>query len=232
MTVFGGFTSTGRANDVWVLANANGQEVGTPAWTQLSPTGTPPSARNSHTAGYDPSTNRMMVFAGNGSQLLDFWLLTYATGVINVAVDIDPADCPNRLDVNSTNRWFRVRVAILGTDTFDVNNIDLNSVLLEGISPLRTYFRDVSTPFSNGGADPCLNCSEEGPDGKSDLLLKFSKNEVIAFLGEVNNGDCVEMTLTGQLVDGTPISGSDHILVKTTTLAEDLGDLIRRRLGR
>ena len=78
------------------------------------------------------------------------------------------------------------------------------------------------------GGDPCLNCSEEGPDGKLDLLLKFSRNEVIEFLGEASNGDCVEMTLTGQLVDGTPISVSDHILVKTTTLAEDLGDRIRR----
>ncbi len=149
------------------------------------------------------------------------WELGLATSTSVAVIDIKPGSSPNTLDVNSTNRWFRVRVAILGTDNFDVNNIDLNSVLLEGLQPLRSYFRDVSTPFSNGG-----------PDGKLDLLLKFSKNEVIAFLGEVSNGDCVEMTLTGQLVDGNPISGSDHILVKTTTLAEDLGDLIRRILRR
>ncbi len=64
------------------------------------------------------------------------------------------------------------------------------------------------------GGDPCLNCTEDGPDGELDLLLKFSKNEVIAFLGEVSNGDCVELTLTGELVDDTPIGGSDHVLIR------------------
>ena len=64
------------------------------------------------------------------------------------------------------------------------------------------------------GGDPCLNCTEDGPDGELDLVLKFDKEAVVAFLGAVNDGDCVELTLTGKLLDGTPISGSDHVLIR------------------
>src|ERR1039457_3882780 len=39
-------------NDVWVLSNANGL-TGTPAWTQLTPTGASPSARYGASAVYD-----------------------------------------------------------------------------------------------------------------------------------------------------------------------------------
>ncbi|TMQ68136.1 MAG: hypothetical protein E6K81_16750, partial [Candidatus Eisenbacteria bacterium] len=45
--------------DVWVLSLA-----GSPAWSQLAPAGTPPSARNHHTAIYDPVRDRMVVFGG------------------------------------------------------------------------------------------------------------------------------------------------------------------------
>lgn len=72
------------ANDVWVLTNANGTG-GAPQWTQLSPTGTPPAARQSAAAGYDPTTNRMIVFGGqNGGGSFgvygDTWVLTNANG--------------------------------------------------------------------------------------------------------------------------------------------------------
>jgi hypothetical protein len=83
MVVFGGGTATGSVNDVWVLQNANG--VGTPAWTQLSPTGVPPSVRSSHVAVYDSANNRMVVFGGAGGvdvsgRLNDIWVLANANG--------------------------------------------------------------------------------------------------------------------------------------------------------
>jgi hypothetical protein len=154
----------------------------------------------------------MTVFGGNtGTGFAnDTWLLIYANGVVNVAVDIKPGSCPNPLHVESKDV---LPVAILGTDSFDVNYIDLHNVYLEGIPPLRSTFEDVSTPFSNGGDDPCLDCTEEGHDGKLDLVLEFNKHAVVWALGEVSNGDCVELTLTGELVDDTPISGSDYVSI-------------------
>jgi hypothetical protein len=83
MVVFGGNDCfVNSYNDVWVLNNANG--LGTPSWTQLAPTGTPPAARGGTSAVYDPVNNVMIVFAGEatGSVLQsDLWILTNANGL-------------------------------------------------------------------------------------------------------------------------------------------------------
>jgi hypothetical protein len=67
MLVFGGTTlpgsCAGSLNDVWALSHANG-EGGTPEWTRLHATGAAPSARRGHSAVYDPSTDRTIVFGG------------------------------------------------------------------------------------------------------------------------------------------------------------------------
>ena len=82
MIVFGGNNcSSTYFNDVWVLQNANGIG-GTPAWSQLSPTGTAPAARAFTSAIYDETNNRMTVFGGtNGTARNDVWVLTNANGV-------------------------------------------------------------------------------------------------------------------------------------------------------
>jgi hypothetical protein len=82
LIVFGGSDcSTGYFNDVWVLSNANG-EVGTPAWTQLTTSGTPPAARESGSAVYDPTNNVLMIYGGDagGSPFGDVWILSNANG--------------------------------------------------------------------------------------------------------------------------------------------------------
>jgi hypothetical protein len=82
MIAFGGNNCIStNFNDVWILQNANGLG-GTAAWVQLSPTGTPPSARSFTSAIYDEASNRMIVFGGtNGSPLNDVWALTNANGI-------------------------------------------------------------------------------------------------------------------------------------------------------
>jgi hypothetical protein len=88
MTVFGGGLGCTApcSNDTWVLSNTN-SVTGSPAWTQLSPTGGPPVPRIFHTAVYDPGSNRMIVFGGNncysaGAEFYnDVWILTNADGL-------------------------------------------------------------------------------------------------------------------------------------------------------
>jgi hypothetical protein len=82
MIVFGGTTEAEAPfNDVWVLSHANGQG-GTPVWTQLSPSGTPPAPRYSQTAVYDSKNNRMTVFGGYGpGYFSDVWVLSHANGL-------------------------------------------------------------------------------------------------------------------------------------------------------
>ena len=62
MILFGGLTATGATNDVWELTLPSS---GSPAWTQLTPSGTPPSARSGHSAIYDPIGKRVIVFGGD-----------------------------------------------------------------------------------------------------------------------------------------------------------------------
>src|SRR4030043_264286 len=80
--------------------------------------------------------------------------------VITVAVDIKPMSWPNPLNVRDKGL---LPVAILGTEDFDVTQIDPATILLEGVSPLRWALQDVGTE-----GDPLL-----GPDGFIDLTLKF-----------------------------------------------------------
>jgi hypothetical protein len=87
MIIFGGDPDVGYCfgalNDVWVLTNADGTG-GTPGWTQLSPTGTPPSTRSSAGAAYDPVNNRMIVYGGENAcdpPAGDVWVLKDANGL-------------------------------------------------------------------------------------------------------------------------------------------------------
>jgi uncharacterized protein YjdB len=82
MIVFGGSNCSGQYfNDVWVLSNANGL-AGTSAWTQLTPSGTAPRARESGTTVYDSANNILIVYGGDagGSPFGDVWVLTNANG--------------------------------------------------------------------------------------------------------------------------------------------------------
>jgi len=138
--------------------------------------------------------------------------------VIEVAVDIKPMSCPNPLN---TSKWGVLPVAILGTEDFDVTQVDPASVQLnidpeaeEGVSPLRWNIEDVATPYEPFiGKEDCLNCTDEGSDGFLDLTLKFKAQEVVELLGDVFDGDCVVLYLTGETFDGMIIGGEDVVKI-------------------
>lgn len=126
-----------------------------------------------------------------------------------VMVDVKPQSCPNPLNIRSRGV---VPAAILGSENFDIAEIDPATVTLEGVPALRWDVEDVSTPVGDT-ADTCA-CNAFGGDGYSDLTLKFDKGEIVAALGAVDDGDLVPLTLTGQLLDGTPIGGTDCLLIR------------------
>ena len=123
--------------------------------------------------------------------------------VIEVPIDIKPMSWPNPLNVNSKGV---LPVAILGTEDFDVTQIDPATILLEGKAPLRWALDDVGT-----ADDPLA-----GPDGFTDLSLKFNTQEIVSVLGAVSDGDYVVLNLTGNLkteFGGTPIEGEDVVRI-------------------
>jgi hypothetical protein len=128
--------------------------------------------------------------------------------IIQGVIDIKPQSCPNPLYVNSKGA---LPVAIIGTESLDVTQIDPATVRLEGVAPIRSNLEDVTTPFDLN--EDCYTCTEEGPDGYMDLTLKFDAQNVITALGDVEDGECRQLLLTGELYYGTLIEGSDAVVI-------------------
>lgn len=128
---------------------------------------------------------------------------------LEVYLDIKPTSCPNPLNLKSNGV---LPVAILGTLEFDISDIDPLTVKLEGVSPLRSSIEDVATPFS-GELSDCDSCSVAAGDGYDDLTLKFDRQEVVAAIGDVADGQCLTLELTGMLTDDTPFHGEDVITI-------------------
>jgi hypothetical protein len=72
---------------------------------------------------------------------------------------------------------------------------------------------DVATPFNGVADDDCLDCTELGGDGMLDLVLHFYSQDIVDAIGSVEDGECLYPTLTGTLLDGTPIEGSDPLRI-------------------
>ncbi len=131
--------------------------------------------------------------------------------LLEVPVDIKPTSCRNPLNVKSKGV---LPVAILGFDSFDVSQIDITTILLEGVAPLRWSMEDVATPYEPfTGKEDAFDCTEAGPDDYVDLTLKFSRQAIIAALGEVSDGDVLVLTLSGKLLDGTEFTGEDVVVI-------------------
>ena len=135
---------------------------------------------------------------------------------IVVPVDIRPGSCPNPLNCKSKGN---LPVAILGTVTFDVTQVDPATIRLAGVAPLRWDYEDVAAPFEpySGKQDCAVDCNSMGPDGYMDATIKFDTQEVLAALGEtIQDGVCIVAQLTGNLREsagGTGIVGEDLIRI-------------------
>ncbi len=137
--------------------------------------------------------------------------LTLNISEIEVPVDIKPTSCRNPLNLKSKGV---IPAAILGTSDFNVNDVDVSTVKLAGVSPIRFSIEDVATPFYPFvGKKDAFDCTTDGPDGFSDLTLKFDTQEIVDQLGAVNDGDVLVLKLTGRLLNGTKIAGEDVIVV-------------------
>ncbi len=140
---------------------------------------------------------------------------TDVSDFLPVPVDIKPRSCPNPLAVK---RRGVVPVAIVGTADFDVTQIDPGSVRLEGVLPTRSALEDVtSAPDLAVGKEDCfLDCLQAASDGYMDLTLIFERAMLVAALGEVTDGECRVLRLSGALKQefgGSPILGEDVVVL-------------------
>lgn len=130
---------------------------------------------------------------------------------VAVALDIKPQSCRNPLKFKATGT---LPVAILGTEGFSVKKINMKTVQLEGVSPLRWSMEDVAAPYYPLiGKKDAFDCTTEGPDNFKDVVMHFSMKEIRDALQPVTHGEVRTIRLTGELLDGTPLLGQDVIVI-------------------
>jgi hypothetical protein len=129
--------------------------------------------------------------------------------IIPVEFDIKPQSCPNPLNTKSNGV---LPVAILGSETFDVTDIIVSSVRLEGVEPIRSAMEDNTQPVRDRQTE--CQCTTDAGDGFTDLTLKFDKQEIVAALGSVNDGDSVVLVITGELENGDFLEGQDCVVIR------------------
>jgi hypothetical protein len=112
----------------------------------------------------------------------------HPTGAETVEVDIKPGSNRNSFKLKSRGV---LSVSILGSDDYDVAEIDVSSLLLQGeVAPLRSRLRKRAGRYM-------------------DLKLKFSSGAVQNALGNLEPGQMYDIWITGEFMDGTRILGSD-----------------------
>ena len=113
------------------------------------------------------------------------------TGEVAVDIDVKPGSEPNCINLNGHGV---IPVAVLGSSSFDVANIDQNALSFGGLD---VRFR--------GKKGPLCSFEDVNLDGIHDLVCHFEDDSDSWEAGED------EATLTGVLMDGTQIKGTDAI---------------------
>jgi YVTN family beta-propeller protein len=112
---------------------------------------------------------------------------------LRVQVDVKPGGNPNVINLKSRGT---TPVAILGSPGYDVTQVDVASVRLAGAPVVRK---------PNGAYMESFD--DVNGDGLIDLVLHFDTTQM-----QLSPGD-TQVTLEGQMTDGTPFSGTDSVRV-------------------
>lgn len=112
-----------------------------------------------------------------------------APDVIQAAIDIDP----DTLNLNSKGKWITCYIEL--PEDYDMEDIEVSTIKLNDEVPAE------SRPTGIGDCDG---------DGIAELMVKFDRSAVQEILEEGNE---VEITVTGELNDDTKFEGSDAIRV-------------------
>jgi len=139
-------------------------------------------------------------------------VITVVDGIFEVPFDIHPTSCPNPINRKSGGV---MPAAIVGFEGFDVRNINVQSLNIQGVQPIRSSVDDVVTPYFPfiGKRMNKMSCTTDGPDGYDDLTLKFNSKEISNLLNGYKRDDLVILTINGELMDGTQLIGEDIIII-------------------
>jgi len=111
----------------------------------------------------------------------------FAPSIGDVDIDIKPGSDPNSINTKSMGL---VPVAILGSASFDVTQVDVTTLT-----------------FGPAGASPAHSghLEDVNGDGLTDLVSHYVQKQTGLAVGDT------QACITGALLDGTPISGCDSV---------------------
>ncbi|MBA7708522.1 hypothetical protein ES703_117424 [subsurface metagenome] len=158
-------------------------------WDESNPTGS--QWINFITEGYfSPGVHTIDAYVTSphaGTWISITLVITYK--FIPATIDFDP----DNLNPKSQGNWVTVYIEFPECDDCSVSDIDINTILLNGVFPAEDH------PTGIGDHDG---------DGKLDLMVKFDRQ---ALIGSLMPGQNVDMIISGELSDGTPFEGKDII---------------------
>jgi hypothetical protein len=125
-----------------------------------------------------------------------------------VQFDVYPGSCTNQFNTKSQGV---IPVAITGSSTFNVNEIDQSTIKINGVSPTHKAVEKSAASYTK--TSDC-DCNPVGSDNYPDLSLKFDKPALSATFGNVADGSQLVITVKGKLKNGTNFEGKDCVRIK------------------
>jgi hypothetical protein len=121
---------------------------------------------------------------------------------LEVKIDIKPGSDPNSINLDEKGL---LPVAIWGSASLDVNDIDPSSVKLAGI--------DIAQRGSSKAPKAAYSLEDVNGDGRLDFIAHFDMEEMVSAEPPAITDAMSYLIISGKLKDGRGFSGSDSIRI-------------------